>query len=104
MDMVVIKPDGEVHIVDYKCSPKEYRDYDSAKILTFNYQLAVYRRILQQLGINKDQIHLWVVPIQFTNFNIDDNNIVTLDGIKLREGATFEELEVSSPTVNANKY
>ena len=104
MDMVVIKPDGEVHIVDYKCSPKEYGDYDPAKKLTFNYQLAVYRRILQQLGINKDQIHLWVVPIQFTNFNIDDNNIVTLDGIKLREGATFEELEVSSPTINASKY
>lgn len=105
MDMVVIKPNGEVHIIDYKCSPKEYSDYDTAKVLTFNYQLAVYRRILQQLGINKDQIHLWVVPIQFTNFDIDKtNNIVTLDGIKLREGAVFEELEVSSPTINASKY
>ena len=105
MDMVVIKPDGEVHIIDYKCSPKEYRNYNEAKKLTFNYQLAVYRRILQQLGINKDQIHLWVVPIQFTNFDIDkSNNLVTLDGVKLRDGATFEELEVSSPTVNAHKY
>lgn len=105
MDMVVIKPNGEVHIIDYKCSPKEYRNYNEAKKLTFNYQLAVYRRILQQLGINKDQIHLWVVPIQFTNFNIDkSNNLVTLDGVKLRDGATFEELEVSSPTVNAHKY
>lgn len=105
MDMVVIKPDGEVHIVDYKCSPKEYGDYDQAKKLTFNYQLAVYRRILQQLGINKEQIHLWVVPIQFTNFNVDkSSDIVTLDGIKLRDGAVFEELEVSSPTINAHKY
>jgi hypothetical protein len=48
---------------------------------------------------------LWVVPIQFTNFNVNkDTDIVTLDGIKLREGATFEELEVSSPTINASKY
>jgi RecB family exonuclease len=37
MDMVVIKPNGEVNIVDYKCSPKEYADYDTAKVLTFNY-------------------------------------------------------------------
>lgn len=105
MDMVVIKSDGEVHIIDYKCSPKEYGDYDQAKKLTFNYQLAVYRRILQQLGINKEQIHLWVVPIQFTNFNVDkSSDIVTLDGVKLRDGAVFEELEVSSPTINAHKY
>lgn len=106
IDMLVITPDGEIHIIDYKCSPKQYDKYNSAKKLTFEYQLAVYRRILQQLGINnKEGIHLWVVPIQFTNFDIDKkNNKVILDGIKLRDGATFEELQVSSPTINAERY
>ena len=106
LDMLVITPEGEVHIVDYKCSPKTYDKYNSAKKLTFEYQLAVYRRILQQLGINnKEDIHLWVVPIQFTNFDVDkESNKVTLDGIKLRDGAVFEELQVSSPTINAERY
>lgn len=106
LDMLIIKPNGEIHIIDYKCSPKEYHQYNDAKILTFEYQLAVYRRILQQLGLNTSEgIHLWVVPIQFTNFNINKkNNLVTLDGIKLREGATFEELRVSSPVINAKRF
>lgn len=106
LDMLVIKPNGEIHIVDYKCSPKEYDKYNDAKKLTFEYQLAVYRRILQQLGINSPEgIHLWVVPIQFTNFDVDkSNNKVSLDGIKLRKGATFEELQVSSPTINSQRY
>jgi RecB family exonuclease len=37
LDMLVIKPDGEIHIVDYKCSPKEYDKYNDAKKLTFEY-------------------------------------------------------------------
>jgi len=47
MDLLVVKPDGEIDIIDYKCSPKVYSDYNDAKKLTFEYQLAVYRRILQ---------------------------------------------------------
>lgn len=106
LDMLIIKPDGEIHIVDYKCSPKEYDKYNDAKKLTFEYQLAVYRRILQQLGLNSTQgIHLWVVPVQFTNFDINkDNNKVSLNGIKLREGAVFEELKSSSPVIDAKRY
>lgn len=106
LDMLIIKPNGEIHIIDYKCSPKQYDNYNDAKKLTFEYQLAVYRRILQQLGLNSTEgIHLWVAPIQFTNFDIDkSNNLVKLNGIKLRDGATFEELKSSSPTIDAARY
>lgn len=105
IDMLLITPDGEINIIDYKCSPKQYDNYNEAKKLTFDYQLAVYRRILQQLGINNDKIRLWVVPMQFTNFDIDkSNNKVLLNGIKLRDGAVFEELQVSSPTINSTRY
>ena len=37
LDLLVIDKDGGVHIVDYKCSPRNYSNYDSAKILTFEY-------------------------------------------------------------------
>jgi RecB family exonuclease len=37
IDMLIIKPNGEIHVIDYKCSPKEYKDYNSAKKLTFEY-------------------------------------------------------------------
>ena len=105
LDLLVIDKDGGVHIVDYKCSPRNYSNYDSAKILTFEYQLAVYRRILQQLGINTGKsIRLWVAPIKFENFTIDDNNKVTLSGISLRDNSPLEELENSRVTLNETRY
>jgi len=33
--MLVIDDDMNIDVYDYKCSPKAYRDFNSAKILTF---------------------------------------------------------------------
>ena len=104
MDLLVITPEGEINIIDYKCSPKPYNKYDDAKKLTFEYQLAVYRRILQQLGLNSEKgIRLWTVPVQFKDFGINENK-VTLSGIKFRDTRVFEELPNSNSTINAQRY
>lgn len=105
LDLLVIDKDGGVHIVDYKCSPRKYSNYDPAKILTFEYQLAVYRRILQQLGINTAKsIRLWVAPVKFEDFTIDENNKVSLSGVSVRENAPLEELENSRVVLNNTRY
>lgn len=73
LDMIVITEDGSVHVVDYKCSQKNWNDYNPAKKNTFNYQLNTYARILKRLGINQE-IQAWVVPIKMENFKIDKTN------------------------------
>lgn len=106
IDLLVITPEGEINIIDYKCSPKEYSKYNDAKKLTFDYQLAVYRRIIQQLGLNSEKgIRLWTVPIQFEDFFVDrSSNKVSISGIKLRESGNFEELPNSRATINEARY
>lgn len=69
IDLLVIDNDNNIGIYDYKCSPKVYSEFDSAKRKTFRYQLAMYRRLLKQLGINHArEIDLNIIPIQFENF------------------------------------
>ncbi len=88
IDLVVIgdvEHDNKVGIIDFKCSPKDYTTsnvennpmyYNSAKILTFKYQLAVYRRILKELGIRPSKgIDLFVVPFKFENFKLEDGKV-----------------------------
>ncbi len=95
MDLLVIGDKdhkGKVGIIDFKCSPKDYTTsnaandpnlYNSAKILTFKYQLAVYRRILKAMGVNPQNggIDLFVVPLKFENFKMDDRDKVSFGGI-----------------------
>lgn len=95
IDLVVIGDKdhkGQIGIIDFKCSPKDYTTsnaandpklYNSAKILTFKYQLAVYRRILKAMGVNPQRggIDLFVVPLKFENFKMDNNEKVSFDGV-----------------------
>lgn len=74
IDLLVIDDDCNVGIFDYKCSPKLYSEFDSAKKRTFMYQLAIYRRLVKKLGIiHQREIDINVIPIQFIDFNYDDD-------------------------------
>lgn len=84
IDLLVIGENGKTGIIDYKCSPKNYTNlnmdndpnyYNSAKILTFKYQLATYRRILNFMGINPNQLDLFIVPLKFENFKMEDGKV-----------------------------
>ena len=104
IDLLVIGDKGQIDIIDFKCSPRDYSKYDSAKKLTFEYQLAIYRRILQQLGINSGKgIRLWVSPIKFTGFSLDDSDRVQVKGIELSE-PILRELPNSRSTIDGARY
>lgn len=73
LDLIIIDDNGKVGIYDFKCSPKDYKDYNSAKKRTFEYQLAIYRRMIKQLDIiSNGQISINVIPIKFLNFTYHD--------------------------------
>jgi ATP-dependent exoDNAse (exonuclease V) beta subunit len=46
IDLVVIDKDGQVHIFDFKSSPKSFNDYSQVKTQTFMYQLGIYAQML----------------------------------------------------------
>lgn len=46
IDLLVVDGKGNSYIFDFKTSPKPYEKYDTAKVRTFMYQLAVYNRLL----------------------------------------------------------
>lgn len=101
IDLAVVTPKGAVKVFDFKVGNKPYDQYDSAKRLTYVYQLAIYNRILQLLGIQKKDtkdytfsFEDFIVPIEVKNlaglkndkfkfvYNTEDGNIfknITVD-------------------------
>lgn len=105
LDLVVITPKGDISILDFKCSTKDYKDYNPAKIRTYNYQLATYRRMLQQLGVgNQHEPTLYVVPIKYSNFKYNDlTHEGTIDGMTVEDNM-LHELESSSVATGESMY
>ena len=71
IDLLVIDKEGNVHIYDFKASPKGYNDFKQVKQITFEYQLAFYRQMLAQHGLNVSKTQLGILPIQFKNIDYD---------------------------------
>lgn len=63
-DLVVVDKDGKIHIVDYKVSCRPYAEWIDAKLNEVDYQLCLYRGMLEA-GINVDpaKITLHVKPM-----------------------------------------
>lgn len=99
MDLFVISSNGKMAILDFKCSPKDYTEhneqedptkYDPAKVLTFKYQLAAYRRLLNSIGISNPDfvIDLGIVPLKFINYRFNQNTEkVAFDGVSSMENS-----------------
>lgn len=93
IDLLVIDDNGNVDIFDFKCSPKRYSEFDSAKKRTFMYQLSIYRRLLQQMNLTTQKsIGINVIPVQFANFAYEDDGVnpettgrVTFTGVELEK-------------------
>lgn len=81
IDLLVIDSKGNAHVIDYKTSPKPYTHYNSAKKLSYTYQLATYTRILAQNGLRYNNMRSFVAPIQLEGFRPDT------------EGYTFENIK-----------
>ena len=109
-DLLVLDSNDNIHIIDYKTSPKNYTDYNSAKKRTFYYQLATYRRMVERMGfVLKGGSKVFVVPTRFNNFvlhpidleNDDIKSLLTFDSVSL-EGQILEELDITSSNIQSN--
>lgn len=94
IDLVVLDEQGFVHIIDYKTSPLDYINYDSAKELTFEYQLATYEKLLNNKGIRGASVY--VSPIKLVNFRKESNQWIVDDL------SGMEQLVQLSSTTNEN--
>ena len=81
IDLLVVDDKGNCHVIDYKASPKTFDKYNSAKQLTYTYQISVYNRILQRYGINVDDSEMLVVPLHMKNFRKEGDKFV-YDGVE----------------------
>jgi len=104
IDLLVVSKTGKMGVLDFKCSPKEYSEfneekdktkYDPAKILTFKYQLAAYRRLLQDITGSDKQIDLSIIPLKFENFRWDKNK-VAFDSISFIRDQPIQKLSNST--------
>lgn len=87
IDLLVIDGKGNVHVIDYKTSPKFYGNYDDAKVLAFKYQLGVYNRLLRLYGLNTSNSKMIVAPIKLKDFS-NDGDKWTYSGIEPYTGFT----------------
>ena len=82
LDLLVIDEKGVPHIMDYKTSPKSYDNFNSAKRLTFTYQLSTYERMLRRYGFRTDATTLNIIPLQLDNYRNEGGKWV-YDDVKL---------------------
>lgn len=65
IDLLIINPNGEIEIIDYKVSSRNYDDWYAAKEYHTDYQLATYRQILAANGVDGSKVSLKAFPIHF---------------------------------------
>ena len=73
IDLLIIDENGIPHLIDYKTSTKTFDDFHQTKKTAFNYQLAVYERILANYGIRTSDSTSTIVPIQLKDMQYDPN-------------------------------
>lgn len=98
IDLLVLDASGNVHLVDYKTGLVPYMDFDSAKKLTFKYQMATYHRILSNLGLSTVDTKIYISPIKV-------NNLRQEGGVWKHESLSYQklvELDVQTNTVMQN--
>ena len=100
VDLMVIDESGNAHIVDFKVSPKQYSDYNSAKELAYIYQLATYERILRSHNIKTQNTNLYVAPIQLEGFKQDDNGEWNYTGVTFGGSDSLVELTKQNESAN----
>lgn len=90
IDLLVLDSDGNLHLIDYKTSELDYKDYKSAKEITFEYQMAVYSQLLKLNGISLNNVSIYVVPIKLINLHQDEGNW-TVDNVEPME--TLQQID-----------
>ena len=81
LDILAVTKEGNVNIYDLKLSTDLFEHWDSAKVLSTDYQLGVYRQLLAANGFKVDTSALKILPIKMEYGNI---NSLQLDTIRNR--------------------
>lgn len=107
IDLLVVDKEGTVHIIDYKTSPREYKgppeiSYNSVKINTFKYQLAIYNQMLRKYGLNTINSKMYIAPIRLTNFRYENDEWV-FDDIQKYEDYV-DRLDLDPKLDRGNEY
>lgn len=100
IDLLVIDEQGTAHIIDFKVSPKKYSDYNSAKELAYIYQLATYERMLRRHNIKTQNTNLYIAPIQFEDFGLNDKGEWDYKGVTFGGPDSLVELTKQNESAN----
>jgi hypothetical protein len=64
IDLIVIRANGDLDVYDYKTSKKAYGEWSSEKKLKIQYQLNIYKNILESKGYGKLKVNsVNIIPI-----------------------------------------
>lgn len=80
-DLIIVKKDGSVDIIDFKVCTRPYDQWIAAKQYHTEYQLGVYRQILAQHGIDGSKIGLFILPIKLEKNNAEDTYVEGLQNV-----------------------
>lgn len=82
-DLIVIKEDGTVDIIDFKVCTTPYSNWCAAKQYHTEYQLGIYRAMLAKHGI-KGNVRLFVQPIFSNRSNAEDAKVEIMQQLGVR--------------------
>ena len=96
IDLLVVDKNGQTHIYDFKSSPKEYGEFDSAKKRAYTYQLAMYGKLLKKYKLDYRNGTFGILPIQFKDLQLANPDEAHLNPTK----AKFSYSGIEYPEAN----
>lgn len=93
VDLLIVKKDGSIDIVDFKVSSRRYSDWYAAKAYHTDYQLGAYRAILASNGINSSKIKLQTLPIEFPLGKFSQMHVENLQNRTISSGGKVAHLD-----------
>lgn len=71
-DLILVSPDGIMHIVDFKVATRRYNNWFAVKKYHTEYQLGFYRQMLAANGLDPKKMKLYIQPIYLEKGNISE--------------------------------
>ena len=101
IDLVTVDSSGAAHIFELKISKTNYKNWDTAKDLYIDWQLALYRQLLGQY-VSISDTQLYVLPIVMEE--LGNPNKVKFEGVQNRKAEAGQGLyESGAISINAEK-
>lgn len=89
LDLIAVDKKGTAHIFEVKISKNHYADWDDVKLLTTDWQLALYRQLLSK-HVDVTDTMLYTIPIQLET--LGDPTTLHYTGADNRRSASYNGL------------